>query len=95
MIYLYFLTVWLKEEDSDEQKKNIISLIEGYVKRYCKSEILEKKLSPSGRRITVSLPCDSLNYKCTQQNNAILDLINELENKINRVARAKARCTGD
>lgn len=95
MINLYFLTVWLKEEDSDEQKNNIISLIEEYVKTYCKSEILDVKLSSSGRRITVSLPCDKSQYNCTQQNNTIIDLINELESKINRVARAKARCIGD
>ena len=95
MIYLYFLTVWLKEEDSEEQKNNIISLIEEHVKTYCKSEILDKKLSSSRKRITVSLPCDSSEYNCTQQNNTIIDLINKLESKTNRIARAKATCKVD
>jgi len=95
VIYLYFLTVWLKEEDSDEQKNNIISLIEEHVKTYCKSEILDKKFSSSGRRMTVSLPCDVSEFNCTQKNNTIIDLINELETKTNRAARAKAKCKGD
>ncbi|KKN30550.1 hypothetical protein LCGC14_0832980 [marine sediment metagenome] len=92
---MYFLTVWLKEKDSDELKENIMSLIEKYVKEYCNSEILDKKLPPSGRRITVSLPCDGPDYNCTQQNVNINDLINKLESKTNRVARAKARCIED
>lgn len=77
----------LKSENITVKRKDIlgISIIEEYTKAYCKSEILDKKLSSSGRRITVSLPCDIIDYNCAQQNNTIIDLISKLESKIDRV----------
>ncbi len=95
MIISHFLTVWMKKNDTDEQRERISSVIDEYVKNYCKSEVLEKKISPSGTRITVSLPCDSTSFKCTQHNDTIIELTSKLQKSIDRVVRAKAICKGD
>ena len=92
---MYFLTVWLKNEDTEEQREQYNSTVVELVKKFCNIELYQTKISPSGKRITVTLPCDSQEFKCTKDRNTISNLINEIEDKINRVSKAKAHCKGD
>ena len=90
---MYFLTVWLKKEDGPDDITFYSSIISELVKDFCRSENVLLKTSESGKRLTVTLPCDSPDYKCLQNKNTIEKLIATINQKINRVAKAKALCS--
>jgi len=89
---MYFLTIWLKMEDSSNQREYFSSVISEYVKKFCRNSEIEKKISPSNLRITVTLPCDSSEYNCLEKRLTVERLSEAIERKINRVAKAKALC---
>ncbi len=92
---MYFLTIWLRTEDSDEQIRQFSKVMKQNIKDYCRSEELETKISSSRRRITSSLQCDNLEYKCIETENNIEKICEAVEVKINRSTKAKAKCNQD
>ncbi len=86
----HFVTLWLSEHDSDEEKMNYESILNDTIIKYCGGITTQSKYSSGGRRITAIPLCES--QECNLPKGTIDKITEEIKRLTGRTSRGKVPC---